>query len=74
MIQWGMDIIPMEVKAENNINGNSLSVYTKKYDPAFRIRFSMLNLQYNDGLLSAPAPLAAWLDKWMDLVKVSNPK
>jgi len=25
----------------------------------------MLNLQFNCGLLSSPAPLAGWLDKWM---------
>ncbi|MCM1169286.1 MAG: ATP-binding protein [Bacteroides sp.] len=70
VLQWNTDIIPVEVKAEGNINGNSLSVYTQKYNPACRIRFSMLNLQYNGGLLSAPAPLAAWLDRLMDVVGI----
>lgn len=65
VIQWDNEIIPIEVKAEDNINGNSLSVYTKNYAPNYRMRFSMLNLQYNSGLLSSPAPLAGWLDKWM---------
>lgn len=65
VIQWDNEIIPIEVKAEENINGNSLSVYTKNYAPNYRMRFSMLNLQYNSGLLSSPAPLAGWLDKWM---------
>ncbi|MCM1555276.1 MAG: ATP-binding protein [Bacteroides sp.] len=69
VLQWNTDIIPVEVKAEGNINGNSLSVYTQKYNPACRIRFSMLNLQYNGGLLSAPAPLAAWLDRLMEWVE-----
>ena len=68
VIQWGDEIIPIEVKAEENISGNSLSVYTKNYVPDYRIRFSMLNLQYNGGLLSSPAPLAGWLDKWMMLI------
>ena len=63
VLQWEDQIIPIEVKAEQNINGNSLSEYKKKYNPAFRIRFSMLNLQYNAGLLSSPAPLAGWFDK-----------
>lgn len=67
VIQWGNEIIPIEVKAEENISGNSLSVYSKKYAPRFRMRFSMLNLQYNSGLLSSPAPLAGWIDKWMEL-------
>ena len=68
VIQWDDEIIPVEVKAEENINGNSLSVYFKKYAPHYRMRFSMLNLQYNSGLLSSPAPLAGWLDKWMKLL------
>ena len=67
VIQWGDEIIPIEVKAEENISGSSLSVYTKKYLPRYRMRFSMLNLQYNEGLLSSPAPLAGWIDKWMSL-------
>jgi len=62
VIQRDTSIIPVEVKAEDNISGNSLALYNKKYAPEYRIRFSMLNLQYNGGLLSAPSPLAAWLD------------
>lgn len=68
VIQWNADIIPVEVKAEGNISGNSLAVYTKKYDPRIRIRFSMLNMQYNCGLLSCPSPLSSWLGKWISLV------
>ena len=66
--QHGTDIIPIEVKAENNISGNSLSVYNGKYHPRLRIRFSMRNLQYNGGLLSCPSPLAGWIDKLLELV------
>ena len=69
VIQWDDEIIPVEVKAENNISGNSLAVYTKKYSPRYRMRFSMLNLQYNGGMLSSPAPLAGWMDKWMTLLR-----
>jgi len=69
VIQWDDEIIPVEVKAENNISGNSLAVYTKKYNPRYRMRFSMLNLQYNDRMLSSPAPLAGWMDKWVTLLR-----
>ena len=31
--------------------------------------FSMLNLQFNGGLLSSPAPLAGWFDKLWQLIK-----
>lgn len=68
VIQWGDKIVPIEVKAEGNISGNSLSEYNKKYSPTYRIRFSTLNLQYNGGLLSCPSPLAGWLGKLLDML------
>ncbi|MCH5233573.1 MAG: ATP-binding protein [Muribaculaceae bacterium] len=68
VLQLGLDVIPVEVKAETNISGNSLSVYTNKYNPPFRIRYSMKNLQYNGGLLSCPAPLASWILKFKTLL------
>ena len=68
VIQWGEQIIPIEVKAEDNIGGNSLSEYNKKYNPKYRIRYSMLNLQFNGGLFSCPSALAGWLDKLLALL------
>ena len=69
LLQYGDQIIPIEVKAEGSINGNSLSEYNKKYSPKHRIRFSMLNLQNNGGLISCPSPLAGWIDKLMKMVE-----
>lgn len=65
VIQHEAKIIPVEVKAENCISGRSLSVYNEKYHPERRIRFSSLNLQKNEGLLSCPAPLAEWYGKFL---------
>ena len=65
VIQWQNEIIPVEVKAENNISGRSITVYNQKYSPKNRVRFSFLNLQYNCGLLSCPSPLAEWFDRWI---------
>lgn len=73
VIQWGTDIIPIEVKAEENISGNSLALYNKKYSPRYRVRFSMKNMQYNGGLLSCPSPLAAWFDKLYRLLENATP-
>lgn len=74
VLQWGENIVPVEVKAEGCINGKSLSEYCRKYSPKYRLRFSMLNLQYNDGLLSCPSPLAAWLDRLFDLLQKPLPR
>ena len=68
VIQQNEQIIPIEVKSEDNISGNSLSEYNKKYNPRYRIRYSMMNLQFNGGLLSCPSPLAGWLDKLLILL------
>lgn len=65
VIQWQDEIIPIEVKAENNISGRSITVYNDKYHPENRVRFSFLNLQYNCGMLSCPSPLAEWFGKWI---------
>ncbi|MDE6268012.1 MAG: ATP-binding protein [Muribaculaceae bacterium] len=69
VVQWDENIVPIEVKAEGNISGNSLALYTKKYNPDYRIRFSSLNLQYNGGLLSCPSPLAGWTDKFLSMIQ-----
>ena len=60
LIDVAGEVIPVEVKAEGNTNGRSLSVYTQRFNPAKRIRISMNNLQFNDGLYSIPNPLADW--------------
>lgn len=65
VIQNRDEIIPIEVKAENSISGRSITVYNEKYHPRNRIRFSFLNLQYNCGMLSCPAPLAEWAMRWL---------
>ncbi|MCM1489824.1 MAG: ATP-binding protein [Muribaculum sp.] len=68
VVQVDRYIIPIEVKAEGNINGNSLALYNKKYQPEYRVRFSSLNLQYNSGLLSAPSPMSGWLSQLLSLI------
>lgn len=72
VIQWGEEIIPIEVKAENCISGRSLTVYNEKYKPAHRLRLSFLNLQNNCGLLSLPSPLTEWLPKFLALSSQHN--
>lgn len=72
--QWNEDVIPIEVKAEGNINGRSLSVYNDKYAPKLRIRFSTLNLQFNSNLLSCPSPLAGWIDMLLSAANTLPPR
>lgn len=69
ILQFPTQVVPVEVKSDTRISGKSLSVYTNKFNPPFRIRFLMNNLKENDGLLSCPIPLTDWLYKIVGLMK-----
>lgn len=69
VIQHGVEIIPIEVKAGGNISGKSLSEYNRKYEPKYRFRFSSLNLQNNGGLISCPLAMACWYDRLIGMVE-----
>jgi predicted AAA+ superfamily ATPase len=48
------DNIPIEVKSDENIRSRSLTLYREKYAPGVRIRYSLKNLHFRDGLLNIP--------------------
>lgn len=62
LIQNGLEIIPIEVKAEDNVNGKSFAEYNKKYDPRIRLRYSLLNIKRNGNLINFPIFLCDWLN------------
>lgn len=47
-------IIPIEVKSGEQVKGQSLRVFRKKYNTPLSIRFSLKGLEYNEGLLNIP--------------------
>jgi predicted AAA+ superfamily ATPase len=47
-------IIPVEVKASDNVRSKSLSVYIEKYKPAYAIRISSRNFGFANGIQSVP--------------------
>jgi len=58
LLQYENDIVPIEVKSDENIRSKSLSVYRKQYRPGISIRYSLKNLKYEDGLLNIPLFMA----------------
>lgn len=64
--QRGMDIVPIEVKPGTSVMGRSLTEYYKRYSPKVRVRYSMLNLRYDNGLLNIPLFLA---DRTEDILR-----
>jgi predicted AAA+ superfamily ATPase len=54
VVQFIDKIVPIEVKAADNVKSKSLAVYRKKYEPIISVKTSQRNLNYTDGLLNCP--------------------
>ena len=63
MIQKGENIVPIEVKAEENLKAKSLRVYCDKFKPKMAIRTSMSNYREQDWMVNVPLYV---LDKYLD--------
>ena len=68
LVQNGMEILPIEVKAEGNVSGQSLKVYQDKYSPTLRLRFSMKNMKVNGNIINIPLFMCDWLRDILSLV------
>jgi len=54
LIQKGSDIVPIEVKAEENLKAKSLKVYCDKFHPNLAIRTSMSDYREQDWMINMP--------------------
>lgn len=54
LVQLKNTVIPIEVKADENVKSRSLAVYHAKYTPEVRVRYSLKNLRMDEGLLNIP--------------------
>jgi predicted AAA+ superfamily ATPase len=50
VMQYGSEIVPIEVKSGTNVNAKSLKIFRKIYSPKISIRFSLKNTRLDDGL------------------------
>ena len=73
LIQNGLEIIPIEVKAEDNVNGKSFAEYNKKYEPRIRLRYSLRNISRNGNMVNFPIFLCDWLNDVLSLACLRNP-
>ena len=54
VIQYEDLAVPIEVKAEENLQAKSLKVYTEKFNPRIALRTSMSNFRQQDRLTNIP--------------------
>ena len=69
IIQSGNEIIPAEVKSDENIRSRSLTMYHQQYNSPLRIRYSLKNLKLDDGLLNIPVFMAGYTQKLLMLLR-----
>lgn len=67
LVQVKNDIIPIEVKSDENIRGRSLTIYNDQYKPSTRLRYSLRNLKLDNGLLNIPLFMVDYTEKLMGL-------
>lgn len=68
LLQVENNIIPIEVKSDENIKSRSLSIYTEKFHPDTRIRYSLRNLKLDNGLLNIPLFMVDHTERLLKLV------
>ena len=54
VIQKGVDVIPVEVKAGVRVRSKSMGIFMKKYGCPYGIRISKKNFGYENGIKSIP--------------------
>lgn len=68
LLQYQGQVIPVEVKAEENLKAKSLKVFCEKYKPGKAIRTSMSDFRIEDWLINIPLYAIASLED-LDLVQ-----
>ena len=54
VVQQKQAVIPIEVKAEENLKAKSLKVYVEQFQPEYALRFSMADYREQDWLVNVP--------------------
>jgi len=66
----GQRVIPMEVKAGENLQARSLKVYREKYETPLAIRTSLSNLRFDEGLLNVPLYVLWNLERYKTMISL----
>ncbi len=67
MIQYQNEIIPIEVKASENINNASLTKFNEMSNNKIAVRFSARNLDMSGKIINIPIFMAEYVDKFIKI-------
>ena len=59
VVQIGDKVVPIEVKAADNVKAKSLQEFVKKYSPEYSVRISTKNFGFDNGIKNVPL-YAVW--------------
>lgn len=65
VVDNGHSIVPVEVKAEANLQAKSLHSYRERFQPTLAIRTAMVDLKEEDGLLNLPLWMVGSAARWL---------
>jgi predicted AAA+ superfamily ATPase len=70
IIQFGTQIIPIEVKSSTNLKAKSLLVYREKFHPQIEIRTSLADYKKTDDLYDIPLYVLSKLKKYLTKISI----
>ncbi|HOV10979.1 MAG TPA: AAA family ATPase [Bacteroidales bacterium] len=68
LVQYQNEVLPVEVKSDENIRSKSMAFYRKEYAPEISLRYSLRNLKYDNGVLNIPLFMADFTTKLLGIL------
>lgn len=65
LLQTKTSILPLEVKAEENLKAKSLKVFCEKYEPHNAVRTSMADYREQEWMANIPLYAIVWIKKYL---------
>ena len=66
LIQKAKSIVPIEVKAEENLKAKSLKAFCEKYQPSYAVRTSMSDYREQDWMTNIPLYAVKWIKNYVN--------
>ena len=66
LVQGKTTVIPIEVKAEENLKAKSLKAFCEKYQPSYAVRTSMSDYREQDWMTNIPLYAIKWIENYVN--------
>lgn len=66
LVQGATSVIPIEVKAEENLKTKSLKSFCEKYQAAYAVRTSMSDYREQEWMTNIPLYAIKWIEDYVD--------